>query len=195
MRKKIIVFDVDDSLVVTESKIYITNTLTGERFGLTTSEFATYKHTPHDMFDFSDFGNVNLLKAGRLIDWVFNILKRSIEKGIPVGIITARDNANLIIDFLEHNDVRINHKYIFAVNEPNCGFVGKNTAERKKEAFIKLIGMGFTDFVFYDDDENNINIAKTVPSNFPETTMKTYHIKDTLLDIKHTENESNFFRH
>lgn len=184
MRKKIIVFDVDDSLVVTESKIYITNTLTGEKFGLTTSEFATYKHTPHDMFDFSDFQNVNLLKAGRLIEWVFNILKRSIAKGIPVGIITARDNANLIIDFLEHNDVMINHKYIFAVNEPNCGFVGKNTAERKKEAFVKLIKMGFTDFSFYDDDENNINIAKTVPRDFPETTMKTYHIKDTLVGHK-----------
>jgi len=184
MRKKIVVFDVDDSLVVTESKIYITNTLTGDKFGLTTSEFATYKHTPHDMFDFSDFRNVNLLKAGRLIEWVFNILKRSIEKQIPVGIITARDNSNLIIDFLEHNDVRIDHRYIFAVNEPDKGFVGKNTADRKKEAFIKLIEIGFTDFIFYDDDENNINIAKTVPINFPNITMKTYHIKDTLVNHK-----------
>lgn len=184
MRKKIIVFDVDDTLIVTESKIYITNTLTGDRFGLTTTEFATYKHTPHDMFDFSDFGNVNLLKAGRLIEWVFNILKRSIQKAIPVGIITARDNANLIIDFLEHNDVHIDHKYIFAVNEPNNGFIGKNTAERKKEAFVKLIEMGFTDFTFYDDDENNINIAKTIPNDFSNTTMKTHHIKDTWANHK-----------
>jgi hydroxymethylpyrimidine pyrophosphatase-like HAD family hydrolase len=188
MRKKIIVFDVDDTLVVTESKIYITNTLTGDRFGLTTSEFAEYKHTPHDMFDFSDFRNVNLLKAGRLIEWVFNTLKRSIQKGIPVGIITARDNSNLIIDFLEHNDVHIDHKYIFAVNEPDNGFIGKNTAERKKEAFIKLIDMGFTDFTFYDDDENNINIAKTIPSLFNTTTqnytMQTHHIKDTWVNHK-----------
>lgn len=174
--KSITVFDVDDCLVVTKSKITVTNTSTGKQIELTPQDFNTYQSTPHDQFDFSDFRDLNLLKGGRLIEWVFDILRRAISTGKPVGIITARDNSELIIDFLEHNRVKINHKYIFAINDPKLGFNG-STAEKKRHAFVKFIEMGFSDFYFYDDDEENIKIAKSITNDFPNVKMNATLIK------------------
>ena len=157
--KSITIFDVDDSLVVTKSKIKVHNPKTGFSTELTPQEFNTFQQRSNDKMDFSDFQNPNILKGGLIIEWVFEILKRTIAKGQPVGIITARDNADLIYDFLSHHGVRIDPQYIFAINDPSLGFTG-STAEKKKEAFMKFISMGFRNFKFFDDDKENVNIAK-----------------------------------
>jgi len=157
--KSITIFDVDDTLVVTKSKIKVHNPKTGFSTELTPQEFNTFQKRPNDNMDFSDFQNPNILKGGLIIEWVFEILKRTIAKGQPVGIITARDNADLIYDFLSHHGVRIDPQYIFAINDPSLGFTG-STAEKKKEAFMKFISMGFRNFKFFDDDKENVNIAK-----------------------------------
>jgi len=117
--KDITVFDVDDTLVVTKSKIKVFNPKTGYEIELTPQEFNTFKTKAHDKFDFSDFRDLEILKGGKIIEWVFNILKRTIAKGKAVGIITARDDAKLIYDFLSHNGVKINPDYIFAINDPS----------------------------------------------------------------------------
>ena len=94
--KDITVFDVDDTLVVTKSKIKVFNPKTGYEIELTPQEFNTFKTKPHDKFDFSDFRDLEILKGGKIIEWVFNILKRTIAKGKAVGIITARDDESLL---------------------------------------------------------------------------------------------------
>lgn len=159
--KDITVFDVDDTLVVTRSKIKVHNPKTGFSTELTPQEFNTFKRRANDEMDFSDFRNPNILKAGMIIEWVFNILKRTIAKGKPVGIITARDDADLIYDFLSHHGININPDYIFAINDPQLGFTG-SIAQRKREAFMKFIQMGFRNFKFFDDDQENVNIAKKI---------------------------------
>ena len=158
---KITIFDVDDTLVVTRSKIKVHNPKTGYETELTPQQFNTFKKRPNDKIDFSDFQSLDILKAGKIIEWVFSILKRTIAKGSPVGIITARDDASLIQQFLSHNGININPNYIFAINDSALKFKG-STAERKKEAFRKFIEMGFNDFTFFDDDRENINIANSL---------------------------------
>ena len=175
--KHITVFDVDDTLVVTKSKIRVSNPKTGFSTDLTPQQFNEFKKRDGDEMDFSDFKNLDILKAGRIIEWVFSILKRTISKGDPVGIITARDDAKLIYDFLSHHGVRIDPSYIFAINYPNSGFTG-NIAERKKQAFIKLMEQGFRRFTFFDDDEENIKIAKSLTKDFPEVKMDATLIKN-----------------
>lgn len=168
--KAINIFDIDDSLVVTNSKIRVTNPKTGFSTELTPQEFNTFERRPHDEMDFSDFRNVEILKAGLVIEWVFNILKRTINKGKPVGIITARDSGDLIREFLSHHGININPNYIFAVNDNSLGFSG-DIASRKKQAFEKFIEMGFTDFKFFDDDEKNIKLAKSITKDYPQVKM------------------------
>ena len=96
-RNDITIFDVDDTLVVTRSKIKVHNPKTGYEIELTPQEFNTFKKRPNDKMDFSDFQSIDILKAGKIIEWVFAILKRTIAKGSPVGIITARDDASFLM--------------------------------------------------------------------------------------------------
>ena len=104
-----------NTLIVTKSKIKVFNPKTGYEIDLTPQEFNTFKTKPHDKFDFNDFRDLEILKAGKIIDWVFNILKRTISKGTAVGIITARDDSKLIYDFLMHNGVDVNPDFIFVI--------------------------------------------------------------------------------
>ena len=49
------IFDIDDTLVVTNSKIKITDTRDNKYFELTPKEFTTFKREPYYNLDFSDF--------------------------------------------------------------------------------------------------------------------------------------------
>jgi hypothetical protein len=176
--ESITVFDVDDTLVVTKSKIRVTDTITGDQFELTPAQFNEFeKHSHHDM-DFSDFKNLDILKAGKIIDKIFNILRETMDSGRRVGIITARDDRNLIYQFLLHHGVVVNPQYIFAINDPSLGFEG-NVANKKKQAFIELLKMGFRDFIFYDDDKENIRIANDLGNEIEGIRIKTKLVKPT----------------
>ncbi len=175
-RNEINVFDVDDTLTITDAKIKVTDAKTGETFSLTPEEFNTYKALPSHKQDFSDFLSLDILKAGKLIDWTVNILKKTIAKKKAVGIITARSDKKLIKDFLKHYGMNINNDFIFAINEPNSGFTG-STAEKKKQAFQRFIENGFNDFRFFDDDKENIKLANELAKENPNIRMRAKHIK------------------
>jgi hypothetical protein len=83
---------------------------------------------------------------------------------------------NLIYQFLLHHGVVVNPNYIFAVNDPELEFTG-SVAEKKKQAFIELIKIGFRDFTFYDDDAENIRIAKELDGEIEGINIKTKHVK------------------
>lgn len=171
----ITIFDVDDTLVITDSQIRVNDIKTGETFTLTPAEFNEFeKHAHHEM-DFSDFKDLEILKAGKIIERVFNVLRKTMQRGRRVGIITARDDKNLIYQFLLHHGVVVNPKYIFAVSDPDNGFEG-SIADRKKQAFMELIKIGFRDFIFYDDDKENIKIADSLGKEIKGIKIKTRHV-------------------
>ena len=107
MGKAINIFDVDDTLVVTRSKIRVFDHKSRKVIELTPQEFNTYEANPDHFLDFSDFRDAEILKAGKIIDWVFDILRRTIKRGKPVGIITARDDGAAVEEFLSHNQVSL----------------------------------------------------------------------------------------
>jgi hypothetical protein len=176
--QSITIFDVDDTLIVTNSKIRVTDTNTKETFELTPAEFNEFEKKSHHNMDFSDFRNLDILKAGRIVDKIFKILKESMEGGRRVGIITARDNQELIFQFLLHHGVVVNKSYIFAINDPRLGFNG-SVAEKKKQAFIELLKQGFRDFIFYDDDKENLRIADSLNGEIEGIRVKTKLVKPT----------------
>jgi hypothetical protein len=176
--QSITIFDVDDTLIVTKSKIRVTDTSTGDVFELTPAEFNEFEKLPQHNLDFSDFRNLDVLKAGRIVDKIFKILKEAMEGGRRVGIITARDNQELIFQFLLHHGVVVNKGYIFAINDPKLGFTG-SVAEKKKQAFIELLKLGFRDFIFYDDDRENLRIADSLNGEIEGIRVKTKLVKPT----------------
>jgi hypothetical protein len=126
--------------------------------------------------DYSDFGDLEILKAGEIIEHIFDDLKQTMASGRRVGIITARDSKDLIYQFLIHHGVVINPNYIFAINDPRLGFDG-TIAEKKRQAFIELIKVGFKDFIFYDDDKENIRIADKLGKEVKGINIKTKLVK------------------
>ena len=171
----ITIFDIDDTLVLTNSKIRVHDPETGKTYELTPKEFNEYQKDPNHVLDFSDFRNPDILKAGRIIDWVMNILQKTLQIERAVGIITARDSKDLVIDFLLHNGVDINPDFIFAVNDPKSNFTG-SIAERKQQAFVEFINMGFKNFKFFDDDSENLKLAKQLEKQY-DITMQAKLVK------------------
>ena len=55
--------------------------------------------------------------------------------------------------------------FIFAINDPKASFTG-SIAERKKQAFKRLIDMGFRNFRFFDDDAENLRLAKELEKEY-----------------------------
>ena len=161
-KDKIIVFDLDDTLVITDAKIKVCDRNTGECFSMTPEEFNEYEKQPSHDLNFDDFSDLEIMKAGRLIEYYLNIFKKAYAKKTAVGIVTARDDREMIYRWLrEHVGYRIDKDLIFAISDPIHGFVG-NIADKKKQAFETYINMGYTDFVFYDDDVANLKLVKSL---------------------------------
>lgn len=157
-RSDISIFDIDDTLVITKSRIRVRDSKTGKCLSLTPAQFNKFEREPHHEMDFSDFRDLEILKAGRLVEKVFRVFRRVINSNKPVGIITAREDVDLIQDFLDHHGIHIERDLIFAVNDPKCNLQG-TIAEKKQQAFEQLIDRGFRTFTFYDDDIKNIRLA------------------------------------
>ena len=158
-KTKITIFDIDDTLVITDAVIRVKDNKTGKEFTLTPEEFNKYEQEPHHEIDYRDFDDADILKAGRLVQWVLDILIETYKKERAVGIITARANKATVMYFLAHHGLRINPAFVFAVNDPSAGFTG-SVSERKVQAFEKFIEMGYAEFKFFDDDKKNISSAR-----------------------------------
>tara|TARA_A100001037_G_scaffold303765_1_gene338626 strand:- start:1742 stop:2326 length:585 start_codon:yes stop_codon:yes gene_type:complete len=171
---KILVFDLDDTIVVTPARIWVKDKLTGEDFSLTPEEFNTFQKKPSQILSFDEFQSLEIMKAGKLINYYFKILKEAYRLKIAVGIVTARDNHNMIYRWLRyHLKTRIDGDLIFAVNDNKHHNFKGDIAERKKQAFREIIEQGFNDLQFYDDDAENLRLVKSLEKEYPEVKIST----------------------
>lgn len=163
---KIMVFDLDDTLVITQAKIKVCDKLTNKCFELTPEEFNEYEKNPNHVLDFSDFKSLEVMKAGKLIMYYLKILAEAYKSGIAIGIVTARDDREMIYKWMrEHVGFRIDKDLIYAVNDSIHRFKG-SISERKKQAFVELAEQGFHSFQFFDDDQNNLDLVKTLEKEY-----------------------------
>jgi len=170
---KIIVFDLDDTLVITDAKIKVCDKKSGECFSLTPEEFNEYESNPDHELDFDDFKSLEIMKAGKMIDYYLKIFKEAYKMKLAVGIVTARDDQKMIYRWLrEHVGFKIDKDLIFAVNDPVHKFKG-GISDRKKAAFIELMELGYTDFQFYDDDTANLKLVKSLESEYEGISIST----------------------
>ena len=170
---KILVFDLDDTLVISSAKIKVCNKKTGECYSLTPEEFNTYEKGEHEELNFDEFKSLEIMKAGKLIDYYLKIFKEAYRSKLAVGIVTARDDRKMIYRWLrEHVGFRIDNDLIFAVNDPVHKFKG-SISDRKKAAFKELIEMGYSDLQFYDDDDANLRLVKSLEDEYDGINIST----------------------
>ncbi len=177
------IFDIDDTLITTPAEIRVYDPIKKKEYHLTPAEYNTFKAKKHHKLDYSDFDKIEIMRKGILVGWVFNILKKTMAANKAVGIITARSDANMIRTFFLEQGIDINPEFIFTVGGPGVGTI----AERKLRAFKKFYDMGFRRFQYFDDDEKNIEIAKTLEDIYDDVTIKTKLIRQEWIpDLKKT---------
>lgn len=170
---KIVVFDLDDTLVITDAKIKVCDKNNGECFSLTPEEFNEYEQQPHHDLDFDDFKSLEVMKAGKLIEYYLKIFKEAYRMRLAVGIVTARDEREMIYQWLrDHVGFKIDKDLIFAVNDPIHKYKG-SISDRKKAAFRDLIDMGYIDLQFYDDDNANLKLVKSLEKEYADVSIST----------------------
>ena len=159
-KDRVIVFDLDDTLVKTDAKIKVISSKSGKVIKeLTPEEFNFYISSPSKFLSFEEFDDPEILKQGKFISGVIKKLLSYYRRKIPVAIITARSNTRLIREFFLDKGIDIHKNLVIAVSDPAQGFTG-SIAERKLKALERLVDMGFKYFTFFDDNEDNLRLAK-----------------------------------
>lgn len=163
---KIILFDLDDTIIHTTAEIMIMKNDKLVR-RISNSEFNNYTLKDGETFDFGEFDDPNILANEKFTKY-WDTLKREYRKGTHIGILTARSNAAMIRRFFISKGIKIKDELIIAINDPKLGLTG-TIQERKAEAIKILANAGYDLFIFFDDNEPNLNAAKKLE--------KEYHIK------------------
>lgn len=154
--KKLRVFDLDDTLVHSNSMIHIKQA-DGDILDLTPAQYAVYDKEPGDQFDFSEFEE---LVEPEVIDWTLNILKRVISKQGSDGavILTARGSDKPAKQFLKmHN-----------LPEIPVVALGDSHPDRKAQWILAMIKrFSYTEVEFFDDSAKNIAAVEALKNKVP----------------------------
>jgi hypothetical protein len=168
--KRLRVFDFDDTLVVTDARVWVTP-VDGERFALTPGEFAVYEKRPDDVMDYSEFQQ---LINPRAIAWTGRILRNVYDKYGPEGlvILSARSTPEPIQQFLR--DAGMPGVEVRALNnaDPKAKAAWVDTWIREKNL----------DYVeFFDDSHKNIAAVKQLKHDHPDVHIVVRHVVHTHL--------------
>ena len=163
--KKLRIFDFDDTLVKTNSFIYVTHK-DGKTSKLSPGEYAVYKERPGDTFDFKDFQQVT---NPQLIKGYVELLRRMVNSGgsREVFILTARAAERPVSQFIK--DLGISGVKVIAL--------GDNNPEKKADWIEDRVKEGYDDVFFVDDSPKNIDAVRR--------RLKNYNIKQKIQQVKH----------
>ena len=154
---KIILFDLDDTIINTTAEITLYKN--GELFrSMSNSEFNDYVLKSGESLGFEQFSDQEILYKETFTPY-WNTLKREYRKGTHIGILTARSDSKMIKRFFLSRGINIKDELVIAVNDPNLGLSG-SIQDRKSEAINILANAGYKTFIFFDDNLPNLKSAK-----------------------------------
>ena len=164
LEKKLRVFDFDDTLVKSNSKVYVNNN--GAKTTLTPGQFAVYDKKAGDEYDFSDFDKVIQPKQIKAMFNVFrNIYKASGSRRLTV--LTARAAYKPVRKFLK--DSGYSDVYVIALGDAN--------PKKKSDWVDGQIKRGYNDILFLDDSPKNVSAVKKLKSKYPNIKMDARVVK------------------
>ena len=163
---KLRVFDFDDTLAYTDSKI-ILRKASGKTIEMTPGSWAVYEPEEGDEFDYSQFRGP-LINPREMKDYT-NVLRRVLgagSNGRKTVILTARDVGAKqgIVDFLE--DIGINPESLELVT------LGSSNPQDKADWIERKIEEGYDDIFFLDDSSKNVAAVKTLKEKYPNIKLK-----------------------
>lgn len=162
--KKLRVFDFDDTLVKTNSKIYVTHD--GKKTELTPGQFAVYTPKKGDTFDYSDFSKVIEPSEIKAMFKVFKQIQKSTGER-RLTILTARAAYKPVRKFFK--DSGYGDVFVVALADAN--------PQKKADWIEKHIKKGYDDIAFFDDSAKNVKAVKDLKKKYPSIKMKAQVIK------------------
>jgi hypothetical protein len=160
---RIILFDVDDTLIHTTAQIRIVKN--GKLVKkISNAKYNEYKLGPGEEFDYTEFDDPNILDNEAFTKY-WKTLKREYRKGTHIGILTARGDCDMIFNFFKKKGIEIKHELIFAIGDPKLGLAG-TIAEKKATIISKLAWLGYRTFIFFDDNDANLKSAKQLERKY-----------------------------
>ena len=165
--KKLRVYDFDDTLVKTNSFIYVTHK-DGKTSKLSPGQYAVYKERPGDEFDYKDFQQVT---NPQIIKGYVELLRRMVNSGgsREVFILTARSAERPVAQFIK--DLGINGVEVIALGDAN--------PEKKADWIEQQIKLNnFDDIYFVDDSPKNIDAVRKRLRNYQNIKVKLQQVKN-----------------
>lgn len=160
---RILLFDVDDTLIHTTAKISIVkNHKVIKR--ISNSEYNEYVLKSGESFGYEEFDDPYILNNEKFTPY-WDTLKREYKKGTHIGVLTARGSVDMIYNFFKNNGIIIKKDLVFAVGDPKLNLKG-DIAERKSKVISDLVSYGYKTFVFFDDNDTNLKTAKALEYKF-----------------------------
>ena len=171
---KILIFDIDDTLIYSNATIYVIKD--GKRIKeLTPAQYNEYIWQEGESFDYSNFDSSKLLNSANFTKY-WDTLKREYAKGTHIAILTARGKPAMIRKFSLNNGIDIKDDLIFCCAYSK--FPWKGPIQYKKSKVIEyLMLLGYNTFVFFDDNLNNLKSAKQLEELYPSIKIITVHAK------------------
>lgn len=162
---KAYIFDFDDTLVKTNAKVHVYKSEKKVK-SLTPGEFNTYKQKPGEKYDMSDFIDPRIIdKARKFKMWpaLENIsnAKKMGRSTSDIFILTARSPKahQAIHNFLTREGIEIPMENIICVGHDD---EGEHDIPADKERELKKIKDKYHEVMFYDDSEDNIDLASKI---------------------------------
>lgn len=154
---KAFVFDFDDTLATTECRVLVRTNNRFIRRRLTPAEFNTYELEFDEQFDFSEFRSEKFIHNANPT-FLIHLAKEVYDEGHAVYVLTARaDNvADAIADWLCGFDVK--PVRVFGVGSDDK----KVDIAAEKQKVLSTLKQIFDVVYFYDDDQQNVDLADKV---------------------------------
>jgi len=169
--KKLRVFDFDDTLVKTNSFIYVKHG-DGKESKLTPGEYAVYEPKSTDQFDFSDFEKVQQPQEIKGVTKLLKTVAKS-EGERKVVILTARSAYKPVKEYLK--DIGLDGIYVVAL--------GDSDPQKKADWIEDKIKKGYNDVFFIDDSHKNVSAVGKLKEKYPNIKMKVQHVKHEIPSI------------
>lgn len=162
---KILLFDVDNTLLESDVKVHVVK---GGKLlrKLSSAEYNSYKLQPGEDFDYVEFEDPKILNNKSVFLKYWDTLQREYKNGTHIGILTARSNSDMFYDFFKNHGVTIKKELVFAINDPKLRLKGNTIEDRKANAIKRLIDWGYKTIVFFDDNLNNLKSAKKLEDKY-----------------------------
>jgi FMN phosphatase YigB (HAD superfamily) len=174
---KLVIFDIDDTLVHTQTKVHVVKNGRVVR-SLNSHEFTHYKPGPGEEFDFGDFRSAQefFTKSRPIIPMIAQ-LKNDINTGNKVVMVTARadfDDRELFLDTFRKYGVDMSRVHVYRAGN----IEGKIKIDEKKKIIIRslLNKAQYSKAIMYDDSVPNLESFISLKKEYPQTKFYAWHV-------------------